>query len=135
MLAFVSWLEATSLSRTLRDIVWLWPFCESLHFMGLCLLIGGAGFFDLRLMGFMRRISIPSAHAFMPWAIAGFAINLATGVLFFVMAPAMYAFSAAWWAKVSFIIIAGLNAVAFETTQVRKVTALAPGADTPTAFK
>ena len=30
---------------------WVWPLCETLHFVGLALVIGVAGFFDLRLMG------------------------------------------------------------------------------------
>jgi len=135
MYDFVFWLEATTVSRTLRDITWLWPACESLHFMGLCLLIGGAGFLDLRLMGFMPRVPMSAAKAFMPWAIAGFGINLVTGLLFLVMAPAMYAFSAAWWAKVFFIVLAGLNAMFFETTQGRRAQTLAPGEDTPPAMK
>ena len=33
--------------------LWGWPICESLHFLGLCLLIGAIGLFDLRLMGFV----------------------------------------------------------------------------------
>jgi len=135
MPGWIGWLESTRLSAGMRDITWLWPACESLHFMGLCLLIGGAGFLDLRLMGFMPKVPITSAKAFMPWAIAGFAINLTTGSLFFIMAPAMYAFSAAWWAKVFFIVLAGLNAMFFETTQGARVLSLGPGEDTPVAFK
>jgi hypothetical protein len=135
MFGFISWLEETRLSAGMRDITWLWPACESLHFIGLCLLIGGAGFLDLRLMGFMRRVPLAAAKAFMPYAITGFGVNLATGVLFFIMAPAMYAFSAAWWAKMFFVFLAGLNAMFFETTQGAKVLTLGPGEDTPIAFK
>src|SRR3954447_25010876 len=99
MYGFISWLEATPVSVTMRNITWVWPACESLHFMGLCLLIGGAGFLDLRLMGFMRTVPMSAAKAFMPYAITGFAVNLFTGSAFFIMAPGMYAFSLAWWAK------------------------------------
>jgi hypothetical protein len=71
----------------------------------------------------------------MSYAIAGFAINLVTGVLFFMMAPQMYAFSAAWWAKVFFIVLAGFNAMFFETTQGARVLTLGPEDDTPLTFK
>jgi hypothetical protein len=135
MFGFISWLEATPLSAGMRDITWLWPACESLHFMGLCLLIGGAGFLDMRLMGFMRKVPMTAAKAFMPYAIAGFAVNLFTGTLFFIMAPGMYAFSLAWWAKMFFVALAGLNAMFFETTQGARVLTLGPDQDTPTAFK
>ena len=131
----VTWLEATRISAAMRDIVWLWPLFETLHFLGLALLIGGAGFFDLRLLGFVRQVPISAVKAFMPAAIIGFVINLVTGVAFFVMAPAMYALSAIWWIKVFFIIVAGLNAMLFETTLGTRVLELGPGEDTPTSFK
>ena len=135
MTDFVTWLAGTGLSRSLRDITWLWPLCESVHFIGLALVIGGAGYFDLRLMGFMRRVPVRAAQAFMPWAIAGFAMNLMTGSLFFIMAPEMYAKSAAFWAKVSFIVVAGLNALCFETMLGARIMALGPNDDTPSSLK
>ena len=113
---FSAWLEGTRLSTAMRNMTWLWPACESIHFIGLALLIGGAGYFDLRLLGFMRSVPMAAPEAFMPWAIAGFAMNFATGIAFFVMAPHMYVLSAAWWAKVFFIVVAGMNAMFFETT-------------------
>ena len=56
MLEFAAWVESTQISKTLFGMSWLWPACESLHFIGLCLLIGGAGLLDLRLMGMGQRI-------------------------------------------------------------------------------
>ncbi len=132
---FVPWLAATWPSRSMRAITWLWPLCESIHFFGLALVIGGAGYFDLRLMGFMRSVPVRAAHAFMPWAIAGFAMNLVTGTLFFIMAPDMYFGSTAFMAKLFFIMVAGLNAIAFETMLGTRLMALAPHDDTPSSFK
>ena len=131
----VTWLEATRLSAAMRDITWLWPLCETLHFIGLALLIGGAGFFDLRLLGAVRNVPVSAVRTFMPAAILGFAINLVTGLAFFVMAPGMYALSAIWWVKVSFIVVAGLNAMLFEMTLGPRVLELGPHEDTPTSFK
>jgi len=131
----VTWLANTWLSSHMRDLKWLWPTCETLHFIGLSLLIGGAGLFDLRLMGFMRRVSVSAVRDFMPYAIVGFVLNLVTGVAFFVMMPAQYAYSLTWYAKLLFIVIAGLNAMLFETTLGTKVLTLGPDEDTPTSFK
>ena len=119
----------------MRDLKWLWPTCETLHFIGLSLLIGGAGLFDLRLMGFMRRVPVSAVRDFMPYAIVGFVLNLVTGVAFFVMMPAQYAYSLTWYAKLLFIVIAGLNAMLFETTLGTRVLTLGPEEDTPTSFK
>jgi hypothetical protein len=131
----ITWLEATRVSTVMRDTTWVWPLFESLHFLGLAMVIGGAGYFDLRLLGLFRSVPVSAVKAFMPAAIAGFVINLATGVAFFVMAPGMYALSAIWWVKVFFIIVAGLNAMLFETTLGTRVLALGPNEDTPASFK
>jgi hypothetical protein len=131
----ITWLANTSLSSHMRDLKWLWPTCETLHFIGLSLLIGSAGLFDLRLMGFMRRVPVSAVRAFMPYAIVGFVTNLVTGVAFFVMMPAQYAYSLTWYAKLFFIVVAGLNAMLFETTLGTRVLMLGPDQDTPTSFK
>lgn len=132
---FAAWLESTAISKTLFGITWMWPACESLHFLGLCVLIGGAGLLDLRLMGWFRGVAIRDVKAFMPWAIAGFIINLVTGVLFLIMQPHLYLGSGVWWAKAAFLALAGLNALFFETRLSRSALALDPHADTPPALK
>ena len=64
-----AWVESTWISKTLFGISWLWPVSEALHFIGLCMLIGGAGLLDLRLMGLFRGLAIRHVKALMPWAI------------------------------------------------------------------
>jgi len=132
---FSAWLEATRLSKGLFGMTWLWPVCESLHFLGLCVLIGGAGFLDLRLMGLFRGVALRDIRTFMPWATAGFAINVVTGSLFLIMQPHLYLSSAVWWSKVVFIGLAGLNAAFFETRLSHSALSLAPDADMPTSLK
>ena len=132
---FALWIEATPLSKALFNLTWLWPLCESLHFLGLAVLIGGAGFLDLRLLGFFRGIPIRDVKRFMPLAIGGFAVNAITGVLFITMQAHLYLGSAVWWFKVGFIALAGLNAMFFETRLSQRALALGPDADTPLAMK
>ena len=135
MADFSSWMESTAISKALFGISWLWPACESLHFLGLCVLIGGAGLLDLRLMGFFRGVALRDVKAFMPWAISGFAVNLVTGVLFLIMQPHLYLSSAVWWWKVAFLLLAGLNAMFFETRLSTRALALSPDAPMPTPLK
>ena len=135
MQAFAAWLEATWVSKTLFGITAVWPTCESLHFLGLCMLIGGAGFLDLRLLGMFRGVALRDIKAFMPWAIGGFTINLVTGTLFVVMQPHLYLSSVVWWCKVAFLVIAGINAMFFETRLAQRALALAPDADMPRACR
>jgi hypothetical protein len=132
---FAAWLEATSISKTLFDITWLWPLCECLHFLGLSVLIGGAGLLDLRLLGVFRGIPIRDIKSFMPFAIAGFVVNVVTGVLFIVMQAHLYLTGAIWWFKMGFVALAGINAMWFETRLGHEALALDPNADTTRAMK
>jgi hypothetical protein len=133
---FVEFIRSTRTSQVFRDeVAWLWPLCESLHFLGLILLIGAAGFFDLRLMGFMKGVSLRSAKKFVPWAMMGFAVNLLTGLIFFISQPQQYATNLAMWLKVVFLLVAGINAMLFETSFSDRLMALDAGADTPMSAK
>ena len=131
----VEWLKASSASAWINERTWVWPLAEILHFIGLSLLIGVTGFFDLRLMGFFRRVSIRAAHSLVPLALIGFASNLLTGVVFLIGLPEQYANNKVFWWKVAFIAAAGLNAGLFELKWSSRVLALESGADTPGAVK
>ena len=135
MLPAVQWIASTQLSTYLRTLTWIWPLCETLHFAGLAVLVGVAGFFDLRLLGMFRWVPVDACKAFMPWAIGGFAVNLLSGLVFLTMFPAQYLYSPIWWLKVLFIFIAGANALVFETAVARRMNALRPGEPTPLPFK
>ena len=112
---FITWLGATSASAWIRDqSPWLWPFCETLHFIGLALVIGFAGVFDLRLLGALKQVPVAALKRCLPWAMGGLTLNLLTGIVFFTANPYQYAINPIWWAKVGVLGIAGLNAAAFE---------------------
>jgi hypothetical protein len=133
--AVVAWLQSTAISHAMKDLPWLWPACETLHFVGLALLVGTAGVFDLRLLGFLKSIPLSAAMQMRGWAAAGIGINVVTGVLFFVGAPDQYIDNPAWWAKVLFLVVAMANIAVFETTQGARVLAMTASADTPASFK
>jgi len=125
--SLVQWVAATHLSVYLRTLTWVWPLCETLHFVGLAVVVGIAGFFDLRLLGCWKRVPVSACKEFMPWAIAGFALNLGSGLIFLIIFPAQYVYSQAWWLKVLFLFIAGANALFFETAMGARMVALKPG--------
>ena len=131
----VAFLKGTWVSHQMVAQPWLWPLCETLHFIGLALLVGAAGFFDLRLMGLMRRVPISAVAPVRKWAALGVAINLTTGVLFFVGAPDQYVHNPAWFGKLFFLALAILNIAWFETRLGRRMLALPGDVDTPASFK
>ncbi|MGH9256419.1 MAG: DUF6644 family protein [Vicinamibacterales bacterium] len=136
MAAFVTWLRDTPVSQAFRvPLEWLWPVCESFHFLGLALVIGTAAFFDARLLGFMKRIPITKAAEFLPLAKVGLAINLTTGLYFYIASPFQYSFNIAWWYKVAAIAIGVTNAVFFEMMLKSRAASLRDDEDVPLSFK
>ena len=111
--AIVHWLLASALSHWIRSTRGVWPALQILHFVGLSLLIGAMLIVDLRLAGFWRRINIAVVRALLPWAVVGFAINVMTGLMFFVGDPHRYVANIGFRIKMLLIIIAGLNALWF----------------------
>jgi hypothetical protein len=131
----VVWLKSTAVSHAMVNLPWLWPVCEVLHFVGLALLIGAAGLFDLRLMGFLKAIPLTAAMQMRGWAAAGIVVNAVTGALFFVGAPDQYIDNPAWWGKLLFLLVAMINIAIFETRHGKRVLEMTAEAETPTSFR
>jgi energy-coupling factor transporter transmembrane protein EcfT len=129
------WIKDTSLGAAVRQSRWMFAAGETLHFIGLSMMVGGLLVVDLRLIGFIRRIPIRSALAFLPFVLVGFVINLLTGIEFFAADPLMYWPSPAFKLKMSLILLAGLNALLFTVMAHRRVLALGPDEDTDTFTK
>src|SRR5438552_112992 len=136
MQPLVDWLTATELSMFVSEHAWVWPACETLHFIGLALLIGNIGLLDFRLLGIVKDMAFVPVNRFVRWAVLGFAINLATGILFFVGNPAQYVYNIAFGYKLVFMALAGVNVLIFYVTGLsRAVETLGPGDDAPAAAK
>ncbi len=110
-----------------KAVPWVWPAAESLHFIGLSLLMGVVLLIDLRMLGFMKQVSVHALDRLIPWGVLGFGLNVVTGMLFFVAAPEQYTQNIAFFWKVGLMIVAVFNGLYF--TVWDKAWALAPGAD------
>ena len=128
-----AWLDSTRLSWAMSGgWPWLWPACETLHFMGLALLVGAVGILDLRMIGMAPGLPLASVQKLMPWAVLGFIVNLVTGALFFIGEPQQYVTNLAFLMKMLFIALAGVNVLLFYATGLhRRVNQMGPGDDTP----
>jgi hypothetical protein len=65
----------------------------------------------------------------------GFTVNLLTGVIFFVSQPQQYATNLSMWLKVLFLLVAGINAMLFETRFSERLMALPADAEMPLSAK
>jgi hypothetical protein len=109
-------LIAATTALVIDSSMWVWPILEDLHFFGLILLIGSIGVLNLRVLGFLKQLPVAPLHRFIPWGIAGFVINLITGVLFFIGMPPFYAVNFVFILKMLTIVVAGANLVLFYCT-------------------
>ena len=92
------------------DSIWSYPTILTLHTVGLAILVGAALIIDLRLLGFGAGIPVSALERLYPLVWTGFAINLASGVVLFVVQAADRI------AQPVFLLKLGFIAVAFGTT-------------------
>jgi hypothetical protein len=120
-------IRASWIGQTVRDIPWMFGFLEFTHFVGLCVLFGSLLLVDLRLMGVLKIGNLRSVLKFTNWAIAGFAINLLSGIGFFFSNPVNYYQNPLFRAKMLFVLLAGLNVLYFELVERKKIEHLTAG--------
>ena len=99
--------------HALMNSAWGWPSVESLHFIGLSLLIGAVGLYDLRMLGLARGVPMDALHRLIPWGVGGYALNATTGFLFVTSAPDQYLYNPAFQVKLGLMAVAGLNVLFF----------------------
>jgi hypothetical protein len=126
-----SWAHDTWLGQVARDNAYIYTIGLILHFTGLSLLMGGMLVIDLTLVGIARTIPPGAALKLLPVAIAGFVLNLLTGVMFFCFDPERFGLNPAFQVKMLLVLVAGLNALWFTFAEHRQVANLAAGARLP----
>jgi hypothetical protein len=124
---------ARTVGSFVTDTPWMWPTCETLHFIGLSLLCGVVFLVDLRVLGVMKGVSYASLHRLLPWAALGFGVNIGTGMLFFVGIPGQYIHNPSFYWKIGLAMLAGANALYF--TLFDQPWTLGPGEDAPLTAK
>jgi uncharacterized membrane protein len=115
---------------------WVWPVLETLHFLGLILIVAAIGGLNLRLLGFVKDLPVAPLHRLLPWGIAGFVINIITGILFFIGMPFFYAWNPLFHLKMATVVVAGATLVSFNCSSAfRSLSKLGPGEDPPATAK
>jgi hypothetical protein len=104
---------ARGIARYINDTPWMWISSETLHFIGLSLLVGVVLLVDLRALGVLRAVPFAALERLLPWAALGFAVNIVTGMLFFVARPEFYAENSAFYWKLLFVLLASANTLYF----------------------
>jgi hypothetical protein len=131
MNAILDWMQTTWISNFAVGYAWSWPMLESAHFLGMCLLFGALLVMDLRLIGFEKAGSIIAVDKLMSLAIAGFSINLVSGIIFCFGDPHRYAINISFQLKMLFLFLAVVNFLYYKYKIDPMIATLGPGEATP----
>jgi len=125
MLEFCQWLDQTAVGSTIRQSLWLFPAIETVHLLGMAVLVGTITVLDLRLLGWampQKRVSDVTARL-LPWAWLGFGVQVVTGTLLFSSEAVKIYGNPAFRLKMLLLLLAGIQALIFQTVVSRKLPA------------
>ena len=119
----LSALEATRLAGSIRNSLYLFPFLESLHVVGLTMVFGTIAVLDLRMLGIAstRRPVSRIALDVETWALMAFVLTAATGALMFTTNATVYYYNIFFRLKMAMLVLAGANVVMFNRTARRSI--------------
>jgi hypothetical protein len=127
LLTFLSTLQSSAWAVGIRQSMWLYPMLEIIHLLGIVMLVGGAFFFDLRLLGLAKNLSLPALSAYLlPLSRKGLLLVIPSGILLFITNAETLGLDSTFWLKMALLLLAGLNALVFHRLQLfpAKLTAL-----------
>lgn len=119
------WLDIESLAISTHIAeTWWFPLLESLHVVGMVVLLGAILMVDLRLLSMAgNRYSIRvMVDELTPWAWAGFALAIATGMGLFITRASAYIENTAFLIKLGLLVAAGTNVAWLHARSLRSDT-------------
>jgi hypothetical protein len=132
----LGWLEATSLAQAMRGSLWMYPIVEILHIVGFVILVGAVVMFDLRVLGFSKKLPVQAAgRHLLSWSVAGLLLIIPAGLMMFSAHPHDFAENKVFLLKLSLIGLAALNAALFHVGVYRTVADWNTGVDAPPLAK
>jgi hypothetical protein len=125
---------AASIGSWIIDSPVVWPTLEALHFTGMALLFGVVLLVAIRVLGVVKTTSFAAMHRLLPLGVFGLAINVVTGMLFYVADYTRYVtMTNSFFPKMALIVIGGVAVLYF--TIFEKPWALKSGEDAPFTAK
>lgn len=121
--AFCKWLEQSWVGGGVRESLWLFPAIETLHLLGMAVLIATVATVDLRLLGWILRQQPVSliARRLVPWSWKAFAVQVMTGLVLFSSEAVKVYGNPAFRLKMLLIVLAGIQVLIFDRTVYRNV--------------
>ena len=117
MTHFADWLSATPMSVYLqRNEVWAIPTIQSVHIVGIGVIIGSALMITLRVVGVasMDQSPLENQKRFGPWFVGALLVLLATGLLMAIAEPNRDMVNLSFWIKMALVAVMTVLATLFQ---------------------
>jgi hypothetical protein len=122
-MAFLEWLQSTWIGTTVAESIWGYPTFETMHAVGMAMLIGSLGLIDLRVLGYKAELPLLGTRSLLPLAWIGFTLNAFSGTLLFMSNAVEFFDNIMFRFKIVLIILAGINAALLSRQIFRDVPA------------
>jgi hypothetical protein len=125
LLPIFQWIQDSAVGTSIRESLLVFPIVETAHVVGLSMSAGLILITDLRLTGSLLTFEPASGvmRQLRRWMLGGFAVMFSSGALLFWAEAAKCYKSPAFRFKMIFLLLAGLNALLFETTLGKSIGA------------
>jgi hypothetical protein len=109
-MGFLEWLQDTWVAHLVAESLWGYPTLETMHTIGMALLIGSLGLINLRILGFKPDLPLLETRKLLPLAWLGFTLNAISGTLLFTSDAITFSASYTFRLKLILIVLGGINA-------------------------
>ena len=119
---FLESLEHSGAATTIRNSLYIFPFLEAVHVIGLGLVFGTIMIVDLRLLGVVgtQRSYTRISSDVLRWTWAAFGLAVLTGAFMFITNARVYVDNTFFRIKFALMAAAGLNMLIFQLTVARR---------------
>jgi hypothetical protein len=107
---FLIWLQSTAVASFVAETLWAYPLFETLHTLGMALMVGSLGLINLRVVGYKPQLPILGTLDLLPLAWFGFTVNLISGLALFTSDAVYFWESYTFRIKLVLILLGGINA-------------------------
>ena len=108
LLPFFEFCEHSAVGETIRTSLWLFPVIECFHLLGLVVIGGSVLVVDMRLfgLGLLSQSVAQLARDAQRWLVGSLMLMLASGVLLFTSEATKCYYHAAFWVKMTSLLLA-----------------------------
>jgi hypothetical protein len=134
-MAFLEWLQGTPVGVMVAESLWGYPTFETMHTLGMAMLIGSLGLINLRILGYKPELPLIGMRQLLPLAWVGFTLNAISGALLFTSDAVYFFESYTFRIKMVLIVLGGINAALLGQKVFREAATGAPPVVPTTGMK